>query len=83
MKVLIDGIESKIEYGYQLENNVTKDKRRNVRVAFHTGLQFHEKTRNTNSKLITNGRVYILHYDEKTFNPTPPMTYKEYENLKK
>ena len=75
MKALIDGKLTEIKNGVQYENNIP--------VASHaTGLSKAPYQGRENFRLITTGHVYILNYNEKTYQPKKPETFTEYLKMK-
>ncbi len=51
-------------------------------VSFHSILKRYAFINRQNYKLISSGHVYVLNYNENTYIPSGPKTYKEYHNGK-
>ena len=76
--ILIDGEEKEHDGLYVYGLNIHGEK---CRVSFHgyDVLEHHCAIKNENVKLVTKGHLYVLNYNSKTFIPTYPMTFKEYQ----
>jgi hypothetical protein len=75
--VLVDNVVKEHDGDYILGINLG----RKVKVAFHGSdvLNHYIAVGKENVKLVTQGHLYVLNYNVKTFVPTYPMTYEEFK----
>lgn len=77
MKALIDNREVEHSYGYEYGKDING---RRCKVAYHGQdvLEHHCSSGKENVKLVSQGHLYVLNYNKKTFVPSYPMTFEEY-----